>query len=245
MSAYWVDRQTFLQGIYDGIRDRSATKIRQGEGIVSYEETTHGVVVTTDKGNTVEGSVLVGADGVHSTVRKLVSDAIRAQNLGKSSKLADQLANPFKLHYRCLFVTSHNHYSRDPTKKILEQDAFANNTYYREANCGVLTTFGAPGKIFWGIYIPQETQTTCYPSANDDHETAQRDIDAVIRKYGHLPITPWYTIQDLWDSRDRGVLVGMEEGLAPCWNNGGRVLMIGDSVHKVRFKTPRNYSTSS
>jgi hypothetical protein len=93
----------------------------------------------------------VGADGVHSAVRKLVAGTTRAQDPRKCSKLADQLASPFHLRYRCLFVTSHNHCNGDPTKKILEDDAYSNDTYHRDANCCVITTFGAPGKIFWGI----------------------------------------------------------------------------------------------
>lgn len=70
----FMDRKLLLDALYNKIVDKS--KIRERVGVESYTETETGVVVTTDGGETVEGSILIGADGVHSHVRQLLTDAI-------------------------------------------------------------------------------------------------------------------------------------------------------------------------
>lgn len=62
-----IDRYRFLKAMHDGIQDKS--KIYAQEGLVSFTETDEGVIITTDKGNVFEGSILIGADGVHSETR--------------------------------------------------------------------------------------------------------------------------------------------------------------------------------
>lgn len=84
----FVDRYRFLRSLADGITNKS--KVRTREGIVSFTETEHGVTVRTDQGNTFEGSILVGADGVHSETRKqlaaLTQDTKRSEILAKGFK---------------------------------------------------------------------------------------------------------------------------------------------------------------
>ena len=87
-------------------------------------------------------------------------------------------------------VTSNNRYSQHPEKSIIEDDAFSNNTYYKDANCGVCSTLGMPGKIFWGIYIPEQKSPVYYPDAWEEHKTKQQEIHDIIQKFGHLSVTP-------------------------------------------------------
>lgn len=56
-----------------------------------------------------------------------------------------------------------------------------------------------------------------------------------IRKYGHLKVGEDYTFNDLWENRISATMTPMEEGVVRAkWNNGGRVVLVGDVVHKVR-----------
>lgn len=84
----FVDRYRFLSSILGGIQDKS--KIRTREGFVSFTETDTGVTVRTDQGNTYEGSIIVGADGVHSETRKQLAA------LTADTKMAKTLSNGFK-----------------------------------------------------------------------------------------------------------------------------------------------------
>lgn len=64
----FLDRQMALELLYNNLKDKS--KIVTGNGLRSVELHDHGVKVSTSNGETIEGDILVGADGVHSKVRQ-------------------------------------------------------------------------------------------------------------------------------------------------------------------------------
>jgi 2-polyprenyl-6-methoxyphenol hydroxylase-like FAD-dependent oxidoreductase len=63
-----MDRQTLLQVLYDSITAKS--KIHTSQRVVSVSLIHNGVKILTKDGSTFTGDILVGADGVHSTVRR-------------------------------------------------------------------------------------------------------------------------------------------------------------------------------
>lgn len=69
-----MERCESLRILYSHVRDK--TKIHTNTSAGSYQETDDGVSVTTSDGNVVHGSILVGADGIHSRVRMLMADEI-------------------------------------------------------------------------------------------------------------------------------------------------------------------------
>lgn len=94
----FVDRYRFLSGLYEGIKDKS--RIHTREGIVSFIETENGVTVRTDQGNTFEGSILVGADGVHSETRRQLSLASQEQDPKRSKILGNGFITRCKFTFR-------------------------------------------------------------------------------------------------------------------------------------------------
>jgi 2-polyprenyl-6-methoxyphenol hydroxylase-like FAD-dependent oxidoreductase len=56
-----------LQVLYDNIRDK--TKILTKKRVQKVDMNDDGVTVQTSDGSTYRGDILVGADGIHSTVR--------------------------------------------------------------------------------------------------------------------------------------------------------------------------------
>jgi hypothetical protein len=144
--------------LYNGLSKTSKSKVRTHEGIESYAEHEHGVTIQTEKGNVIEGSILVGADGVHSRVRQLMAEHTKEVN----PKASQILANGFKTRYRCLTCISNNYFANDPKRPFL-RDATVTNTYHPEQRVGILSVAGIKGKIFWNVYIPNENETP-YPS---------------------------------------------------------------------------------
>jgi 2-polyprenyl-6-methoxyphenol hydroxylase-like FAD-dependent oxidoreductase len=56
-----------LQVLYDNIRDK--TRILTRKRVQKVDMNDEGVTVQTTDGSTYQGDILVGADGIHSTVR--------------------------------------------------------------------------------------------------------------------------------------------------------------------------------
>ena len=56
-----------LQVLYENIKDK--TKVLTKKRVTHVELTNGGVIATTSDNSTYEGDIIVGADGIHSTVR--------------------------------------------------------------------------------------------------------------------------------------------------------------------------------
>jgi 2-polyprenyl-6-methoxyphenol hydroxylase-like FAD-dependent oxidoreductase len=57
-----------LQVLYDNIKDK--TKVLTKKRVQNVKLTDDGVLVRTSDGSTYKGDILIGADGIHSTVRE-------------------------------------------------------------------------------------------------------------------------------------------------------------------------------
>lgn len=81
----FLERHFLLEQLYKSIEDKS--KILARTGVASYTEDDQGVSVLTDQGETIRGSILVGVDGIKSSVRTCMAESLRnsvpvaAQNL--------------------------------------------------------------------------------------------------------------------------------------------------------------------
>lgn len=63
-----LDRQQLIEILFQNLRDKS--RIQTSCGAFKVEHLDQGVKVETQGGRVITGSVLVGADGVHSRVRQ-------------------------------------------------------------------------------------------------------------------------------------------------------------------------------
>lgn len=64
----FVDRQQLVKTLYDNLRNKC--KVLVNKEVIRVEQSTKSIIVHTQDGDSFEGHVLVGADGVHSTVRR-------------------------------------------------------------------------------------------------------------------------------------------------------------------------------
>ncbi|KAK8091283.1 FAD binding domain-containing protein [Apiospora phragmitis] len=201
-----IARSRYLRALRDGIADQS--KLRSREGIVSYEEGPHGVTVTTDKGNRIEGSLLVGADGIHSAIRAMMHPTV-------------DTTKQFETTFRVLIGTSFNH-DVDNKEKLLMKEGSTNHTLH-------------PG-IFWAMYIPLEKRRPLPDeSAEKRSSYSERDIEEAIAQCGDVHCCAESTFGDLYRSRTATIMVPLEEGVVdlPWSSAGGRVALVGDAVHKT------------
>ncbi|KAL7908104.1 hypothetical protein GGI35DRAFT_469886 [Trichoderma velutinum] len=217
----FMERRFMLSCIYNQIADKS--RIRAHTGVASFTETEDGVEVVTDKGETIKGDILLGADGIHSTIRNLMADKIASTDPAASK----EMRSGFISNYHCIFATSKNSKESAGGKQFLP-DRAVHNVYYPGFS-GVVAA-GVPGLIFWFLFVKSDhtTQTPNTPRFTEE------ETEATIAKYGDYAVGPGYTFKDLWESRVRANMLPLEEGvLKPKWNSGGRVALMGDAVHKA------------
>lgn len=62
-----------IQVLYEHIKDKS--RVLTSKRVVSVQQSDAGVEVKTQDGATFKGDILIGADGIHSTVRQNMWDA--------------------------------------------------------------------------------------------------------------------------------------------------------------------------
>lgn len=82
-----IERTIWKRTLYESLQDRS--KVRTRVGVASFVEDGEGVTVTTSAGEEIRGSVLVGADGVHSTVRWGMAEAVRESDPKRARHLRE------------------------------------------------------------------------------------------------------------------------------------------------------------
>lgn len=184
----------------------------------------------TDKGNVFKGSILVGCDGVHSEVRKQIAEQVK----DKDPKAAKVLSTGFKTRYCCLTSLSYNHHVEDQ-KRVFLRDGTVVNSYHPKEHIGGLSAAGTAGQLIWSAYIPIECLDREPVGEYPSPKFTQADVELFIKRYGHLHLGPGYTFADAHANLVSGVsIISMEENVLPTrWNNGGRVVILGDAVHKA------------
>ncbi|KAL7784140.1 hypothetical protein V8C37DRAFT_420740 [Trichoderma ceciliae] len=217
----FMERRFMLSCIYNQIADKS--RVRAHTGVASFTETEDGVEVVTDKGETIKGDILLGADGIHSTIRNLIADKLAATDPAASK----EMRACFTSTYHCIFATSRNAKETADGKQFLP-DGAVHNVYYPGFS-GVIAA-GVPGLAFWFLFIKSDQET----KTPDTPRFTEEETEATIAKYGDYAVGPGYTFKDLWENRVRANMLPLEEGvLKSKWNTGGRVTLMGDSVHKA------------
>ncbi|KAI1764489.1 FAD/NAD(P)-binding domain-containing protein [Hypoxylon sp. FL1150] len=217
----FMERRVCLESLYANIKDKS--RIRTHTGIASYSQTDNGVTVTTDRGGILQGSIIIGADGVHSKVRGLLADSISEEDPERCPKLV----GGFTSSYRVVFGTTPNGLSSQTPRQLLPY-GIAHHTYYRGASG--ITSAGAKGLIFWFLFIKEQSTSR---TPNCPRYTVS-DAATTIEKYGDLAAGPGYSFRDLWENSIKSGMVPMEEGVIQgSWNNGGRIVLVGDATCKI------------
>lgn len=215
----FMERKFWLSCIHNQIQDKS--RIRPRTGVASFIETDDGVEVTTEDGEVIKGDMIIGADGIHSSIRNLMATHISSTD----AAAAQELREGFVSTYQCIFSVSKNFNSKG--EPFLAEGS-VDNVYYHGFS-GVAAA-GVKGLVFWFLFL-KSNEVTKMPNTPRFSET---DTLNVINKYGHHALGSGYTFKDLFDQRVKADMLPLQEGvLKTKWNTGKRVVLVGDAAHKA------------
>ncbi|KAL7266215.1 hypothetical protein RUND412_011248, partial [Rhizina undulata] len=209
----FLDRQMVLEVMYNHIRDKS--KVLTGHRVMDIKHSEQGVEVTTKNGKTFKGDIVIGADGVHSTVRhqlQKIADNVQPGYIPERDKTG------MSSEYCCIFGIS------KPTGGLVEGTGdITYNEFY-----SFLTITGRGGRVYWFLYHKMDKT---YYEPNIPRFT-EADCEKLARKYFKAKITETITFEDFWNNRITSTLTMLQEHVFSRWHFG-RMAFMGDSAHKM------------
>ncbi|KAK7418276.1 hypothetical protein QQX98_004061 [Neonectria punicea] len=202
-------RQKLLELLHTHLPQRD-TRILTGKKVVSIDTDAQGVTVHCSDGTAEEGSIVVGCDGVYSTVRKMMRDLM----LKSSIKVADS-ESPMVAEYQMLA----GNIGRLP-------DMEAGRLWETRYDRMNIQTFMLKDEGWFLAYKRLPTPI------NQSTRYTDEDAESFASSLMECPITRDKKFGDLWAARKWFRLLNLEEGFVQTWH-WDRIVLLGDSVHKM------------
>ncbi|KAI7763915.1 hypothetical protein LZL87_006297 [Fusarium oxysporum] len=208
----FLDRQMLLKVLYNNIKDKS--QILTNKRVVRTELVNGGVHAVTSDGTIIAGDILVGADGVHSTVR---SEMWRL-----AGRLSPGLFDPNEheappCENSCIFGISNLCPGINPGDLHC---VFRNSSSY-------LVTGGPQGRVYWFRF--QKLLETVHGSAIPRY--TEKDLQKSLYEAADDNILPNLKFATLIENKVSAVMTPLVEYVYKQWHFD-RIITLGDSAHK-------------
>ncbi|EOD44034.1 putative fad binding domain protein [Neofusicoccum parvum UCRNP2] len=207
----FVDRQMVLQTLYDHLESKD--KILTSKRVVDVTLQGSGVKVVTADGESFTGDVLIGADGIHSTVRDKMwrlADTLEPGYIPASEHTA------MPCDYKCIFGIS--------VLKSFEPRS-TNSIFHK--NFSYLVISGPQNRVYWFLFV--NLGKTHYgpeiPRFNKKQE------EELAKEHWNDKVSEDTTFGDLYEARISSVLTALPEYVFEKWHFR-RIMTIGDAAHK-------------
>ncbi|KAJ4047598.1 hypothetical protein NW761_007345 [Fusarium oxysporum] len=201
-------RAELVQTLYDNLPHSLKENIKFGKKVKNIDATEDDVEVECADGSTYEGSILIGADGVHSKTRHLMRRLAQQSNLG-SSWIPE---SPYVSSYKCLWCT----FPR------LTEPGESFDTQHKDS--AVMYISGRERSwVFLYKKLPQPTQERVYYT--------DQDVEDFAAEFANYPVCENYKVRQVFAGRFHAGMSNLEEGIVPHWSMG-RIVLVGDACHK-------------
>lgn len=221
----WLDRQWALKALYQQLEDPSRVMLRKRARQIDH--LADGVRVTTEDGDTFEGSMVVGADGIHSAVRKeLVRIAQELpSSIGPPGTFPPSQEDGIPCWYKCSFGIAKN------VEGWPEQD----HGHIFGAGHSTLVIAGPENRLYWFIFVrlPEVKRGRSIPKYTKEDEAE------FAKEYADLQITETLKWGTIYEKRIHSTLTPLHEMVYKTWFQK-RVILLGDAIHKVSKRQPRS-----
>ncbi|KAI0853831.1 putative monooxygenase [Daldinia vernicosa] len=208
----FFDRQRLLQILYDNLEHKDRVLLKKKFTTASL---TDGVVrVTCEDGSVYDGTLLVGADGVHSAVR---STMIALGNKIRPGSFDLKEQDEIPCYYRCSFgIAQHV-----PGWITGEQHVVLGRHQSQ------LVVSGPDDRVYWFLFdkLPETKYGKDIPNFTKEDEAE------FVKRNFNLPITEKVTFGQVYSKRLSSTLTPLHEFVCKKWFFD-RIVTLGDSVHK-------------
>ncbi|KAH7011163.1 FAD binding domain protein [Ilyonectria destructans] len=208
----FFDRQMLLQILYNRLQHKE--RVLPNKRVVKIDHVEGGVNVTAADGEVFTGTLIVGADGVHSTVR---GEMIKMARELQPKEFGPDDNELVPCYYKCSFGIAQNVPGWVPTEQ---------NIVLGEGN-SLLVVSGPENRVYWFIFekLPEVKYGSDIPKYSKDDEAE------FVKKNINLPITEKVTFGQVFAKRTSSTLTPLHEFVYKKWFFK-RIILLGDSAHK-------------
>ncbi|KAL9030775.1 MAG: hypothetical protein Q9196_001125 [Gyalolechia fulgens] len=206
-----LERRGYLEVLWENLPNKS--RVLFNKRVTDIIEDNDGIEVFLSDGTSERGDIVVGADGVHSTVReKMWEHANRLEPGIIDVKEKKAITTQWK----CLLGFG-------PGEPQMKNEL---SVVYNHGYSFLLGT--QPRRCFYFVFQRVKKPWTRY---SRPHYT-QQDAEEMAASVADMPISETMVFGELWKKRWRGSVVDIEEGVLSRWHYG-RTVLVGDTAHKI------------
>ncbi|RYP61694.1 hypothetical protein DL771_010045 [Monosporascus sp. 5C6A] len=215
--------------LYDGLGPENRSKVRAGVAVEDIGTEADGVRVWLSDGSVETGSIVVGADGVHSTTRRIMQKLADKEAAARTSDNHSPLSasfteGPLLTTFECLYGSA--------SPDLIPRLGIENGAFYETHGKATCTQFLSwDDGIHFGLFRRVQGQPTAIRRSFSAEET-----EAYKAAFADVHVAPGVKARDILYG-DPGLLgwtrlVQQPEGMARRWYHG-RIVLVGDAALQV------------
>ncbi|KAF8855683.1 FAD/NAD(P)-binding domain-containing protein [Acephala macrosclerotiorum] len=210
----FLQRRDLLDIMYRNIHDKS--KIYTSKRVCQINHKDDSVVVECEDGSKFSGDIVVGADGIHSTVRTFMQEHIEKTSPGK----VDKDKKSISAEYNCIFGIG------NPIEDSSLTPGATHRSYLKGYSS--LVFVGKDRSLYWFLFSKLDKKYV----GKDIPKYTKAEIEEAVKPFFKYHMTDSVKFDKVWENRTFANMTCIEESVNENWTSD-RFVCIGDSIHKV------------
>ncbi|KAK7706600.1 hypothetical protein SLS64_007431 [Diaporthe eres] len=208
----FFDRQWLLRILFDHLVHKDRVKLNKK--VSQIKLVPGGVEVLTKDGDTFKGSIVVGADGIYSTVR---AEMFRLAGELQPDYLDQEELDKVPCYYKCSFGIAKDVPGWNYEQMYMVQSDGASQ----------MLISGPEGRLYWFFFskLPETKYGKAIPRYTDEDEAQ------FVKENAYRPITETINFGHVFEKRISSTLTPLHEKVFEKWFFR-RVFILGDAAHK-------------
>ena len=212
----FFNRQWFLKVLYDQLKHKDRIHLKCRLDRVKPIE--GGIEVTTKDGQTFTGDILIGADGIHSNVRKemrRIADATDPRYFEPGEE------DNVPCYYQCSYGIAQH----------VEGWPGGEQCFTAGRKKSFLVISGPGGRVYWFLFV----KLPVVKYGKEIPRYSKEDEEQFVKEHGSLKIKEELTFGQVYARRLTSTLTPLHEVVYKKWFFD-RIFLMGDSAHKVSLR---------